>query len=88
MSIWNWRWCKLDEVKKYDLPYADGYEGFWQENVSIQHPLATIEIVAWDSTCTLFISKDDKLADNFRRVFLMSVDLAMYNRGVLDEAIY
>jgi len=23
-----------------DLPYASGYEGYWADNVCIQHPLA------------------------------------------------
>ncbi len=76
----------LEEVKKYDLPYADGYGGFWSENVSIQHPLATVEIVAWDSGCMLFISKDDLLVNKFRSAFPLSVDLEMHNKGVLDDS--
>lgn len=69
----------LDEVLKYDLPFADGYEGFWIDNVGIQHPLADIEIVAWDSSLTLFISKDDKLVDKFRHGFPLSEDLSAQN---------
>lgn len=69
----------LEEVKKYDLPCADGYRGFWNENVSMQHPLATVEMVAWDSSSTLFISKDDLLVDKFRSAFPLSVDLEMQN---------
>ena len=76
----------LEEVKKYALPYADGYGGFWNENISMQHPLATIELVAWDSSCTLFISKDDYLVDKFRKEFPLSVDLEKYNKGVLDDS--
>ncbi len=76
----------LEEVKKYDLPSADGYGGFWSENVSIQHPLATVEMVAWDSGCTLFISKDDLLVNKFRSAFPLSVDLEMHNKGVLDDS--
>ncbi len=71
---------------KYDLPYADGYGGFWSENVSIQHPLATVEMVAWDSGCALFISKDDLLVNKFRSAFPLSVDLEMHNKGVLDDS--
>jgi len=77
----------LEEVKKYDLPYADGYKGFWDENISMQHPLATIELVAWDSCCTLFISKDDVLVDKFRSVFPLSVDLENHNKGVGDDSV-
>lgn len=69
----------LDEVLEYDLPNADGYEGFWQNSVNIQHPLADIEIVAWDSSLTLFISKIDKLVDNFRQSFPLSEDLSARN---------
>lgn len=76
----------LEEVKRYDLPYADGYRGFWEENISIQHPLATVELVAWDSGCTLFISKDDEMVNKFRREFPLSVDLEMYNKGALDDS--
>ena len=76
----------LEEVKKYDLPYADGYRGFWDENISIQHPLAPVELVAWDSGCTLFISKADELVDKFRKEFPLSVDLEMYNKGTLNDS--
>lgn len=76
----------LEEVRKYDLPYADGYRGFWDENISIQHPLATIELVAWDSSCTLFISKEEMLVNKFRSAFPLSVDLEMHNKGVLDDS--
>ena len=73
-------------MKNYALPYADGYRGFWEENISIQHPLAMVELVAWDSGCTIFISKEDELVDKFRSAFPLSVDLEMYNKGVLDDS--
>lgn len=77
----------LEEVLKYDLPYADGYKGFWENPISIQHPLASIEIVAWDSSCTLFISKEDKITEDFRKGFPLSRDLSIYNKnkGIFDE---
>ena len=31
----------LDEILKYPLPESNGYEGFWKNPPSIQHPLAT-----------------------------------------------
>ena len=40
----------LEDILKYELPFADGYKGFWIDNVGIQHPLAEVEIVAWDSS--------------------------------------
>lgn len=69
----------LDEILKDELPFADGYKGFWIDNVSIQHPLADIEIVAWDSSLTLFISKVDGLIDKFRSSFPLSEDLSVQN---------
>ena len=76
----------MDEVKKYDLPYADMYRGFWEEEISIQHPLATVELVAWDSSLTLFISKEDTLVEKFRSEFPLSVDLEAYNKRELDDS--
>lgn len=69
----------LEEILKYDFPLADEYEGFWMDDVKIQHPLADIEIVAWDSSLTLFISKDDSLFNKFRKGFPLSEDLAAQN---------
>ena len=37
---------KLQDVLKYPLPYADENAGFWVDKPQIQHPLATVEIVA------------------------------------------
>jgi hypothetical protein len=42
--------------------------------------------VAWDSSCTLFISKDDVLVDKFRSVFPLSIDLELHNKGALDDS--
>jgi hypothetical protein len=47
----------IKEVLNYSLPYADGYEGFWKNPLSLQHPLASLEIVAWDSSSTLIIEE-------------------------------
>jgi hypothetical protein len=69
----------LAEALNYDLPFADGYEGFWVDNVNIQHPLADIEIVAWDSSLTLLISKDDDLVDKFSHSFPLSTNLSEQN---------
>lgn len=49
------------EVLKSKLPYADGNTELWQNPVSIQHPLAEIEILAWDSSMTVVISKNDDI---------------------------
>lgn len=64
---------------KYDLPFADGYRGFWENNVGIQHPMAELEIVAWDSSLTIFISKHDSLVEKIMCSFPLSEDLSVYN---------
>ncbi len=69
----------LNEVLQHDMPYADGYTGFWLDDVGIQHPLADIEIVAFDSSLTLFISKHDELADKFLHALPLSEDLSAQN---------
>ena len=68
-----------DEVLKYDEPWADGYTGFWKNPVSMQHPLAEIEIVPWDGLKTLFISKDDKYMLLLKEKFPEAQDLEEYN---------
>jgi len=87
-KVYQWIWAvisgfdksiPLEEILKYPLPYADGYDGFWHDPISIQHPLAEVEIVAWDSSLTLFISKNKKLAEFFRKGFPLSEDLSEYN---------
>ena len=71
----------IEEVLKYSVPYADGYEGFWGNPLSLQHPLASIEIVAWDSSLSLVISKNKQIIDNIRLVFPLSEDLEVYNES-------
>lgn len=84
----QWVWAVLsgfdkkhlkDEVLKYKLPCADGYSGFWKEKISIQHPLASVELVAWDSSCMLLISEKESIVKKFREIFPLSEDLEEYN---------
>jgi hypothetical protein len=60
-------------------PFADGNEALWQPRVQIQHPLAEVEIVCWDSTATILLSLDDDLTRRFRAYFPEAVDLDEYN---------
>ena len=69
----------LEVVLQSNLPYACDYKGFWQNPVGIQHPLADIEIVPWDSSFVLFIAKDQNLADTFVSHFSLANDLEKYN---------
>lgn len=68
----------LDDVLKFHLPKAEN-ESFWHNPISIQHPLASIEIVAWDSSLVLVISKTKFEIDKFKQAFNLSEDLQEYN---------
>lgn len=69
----------LSDVLNYPLPYADGYGAFWHNPVSMQHPLATMEIVPWDSSLTLFFSTERELVCRFMAGYPDSEDLTVYN---------
>jgi len=69
----------LKEVLNYELPYADEYTGFWKNPITIQHPLADVEIVPWDSSLTLVISKNHSIVNDFRKAFPLSESLEEYN---------
>uniref|UniRef100_UPI0026E2988B hypothetical protein n=1 Tax=Enterocloster clostridioformis TaxID=1531 RepID=UPI0026E2988B len=68
----------LSEILAHPHPYADGYRGFWENPLSIQHPLASVEIVAWDSSLTLCFSRNEELVRDFLNFFPLSEDLAIY----------
>lgn len=64
---------------KYPLPYADGNPNFWVTDAKIQHPLAEIEIVPWDSTLVLIISKQDSIIESFLNNYPLAEELSDYN---------
>lgn len=68
---------QLSDVLEHPLPYAEN-GGFWRLPVSMQHPLATMEIVPWDSSATLFFSRKKELVDQFMRGYPQSEELAAY----------
>lgn len=69
----------LEDILRYPLPYADGYMGFWRNPITLQHPLADIELVAWDNSCTLFISKEESLIEKIIKIYQQAEDLENYN---------
>jgi hypothetical protein len=68
----------LEDVLKYDLPRAEDYDGFWSRPVSMQHPLARVEIVPWDSSMTMLFSDDKGIIDSFRAAYPYSEDFEAY----------
>ena len=83
----QWIWAVLsafdksvafEDVLKYDLPRAEDYVGFWSRPISMQHPLARIEIVPWDSSMTMLFSDDKGIIDSFRATYPYSEDFEAY----------
>ena len=83
----QWIWAVLsgfdksvtaEEVLKHKLPFANGYGGFWKKPLSLQNPLAKIEIVAWDSYLVLILSERKEIVDSFRKHYPKSKDLIDY----------
>lgn len=70
---------ELEEVLKFDFPYADGYTGFWKNPVSIQHPLAKMEIVAWDGSLILVLSRENEIVESIIKNTRGAKDLETYN---------
>lgn len=69
---------ELSDILEYELPYADGYKGFWKKPLTLQHPLAKIEIVPWDSSLVLILSEDKAIVDDFMKCYPKSETLEEY----------
>ena len=69
----------LTEILKYELPFIERYEGYWNNPFTLQHPLSSVEIVPIDSSLVLLLSEDDKTIEAFRSAFPLSEDLETYN---------
>ena len=74
----NWVWgCfsaipvkyTIDDIQKYDMPYCNGNYTIHGDTPIIQHPLAEIEIDAEDSSSVSIVSKDDNIAELFKKRF-------------------
>lgn len=68
-----------EQALQYPSPYANGNPGFWTNPLTLQHPLASVEIVAFDSAFVLILSKEKKIYDVFRAAFPQSKDLFEMN---------
>ena len=69
----------IDPAALEVYPFADGNKSLWVRGARIQHPLADVEIVCWDSSATLLLSRDDDVTRRFRTFFPEAVDLDEYN---------
>ena len=68
-----------DVVLKYKLPKADGNDKIWHNPISIQHPLSVMEIIAWDSSMTIFISRCNDIVEKLAVSNPLAEDLEEYN---------
>ncbi|MBO7216432.1 MAG: hypothetical protein J6V84_05485 [Clostridia bacterium] len=71
---------KIEDILKYPLPSSEGYNGYYQNPVSFQHPLSCIEIVPHDSAWTLIISKDKMIIDDYKKSYPKTEDLEVFNQ--------
>ena len=77
----------LKDILEYPIPYADGYRGFWTPNITMQNPLADMEIVFWHYTDLLVFSKQEKIVSKFNAKYPQSFELSEYNIRTLNESI-
>ena len=54
-----------DEVLKLPLPKAQDYTGYYQRPVTLQHPLAALEIVPTDSSYVLIVGREPELVARY-----------------------
>lgn len=80
----QWIWAVLsafdpaytkEDVLKYPLPRISIPDASRKRGCVIQHPLASIELSAWDSSYTILLSKDETLLRLFGQRFPFSEDL-------------
>lgn len=64
-----------------DYPYADGNPNFWEGSPKPQVRDAQIEIVCWDSTCTLFINFNPSMAAKLKELYPDIKDLDRVNKS-------
>ena len=69
----------LEEVLNYPLPSAEGYSAYYDNPVSLQHPLSTVEMIAWDSSWTVIVSKDKTITDGYLAHFPKAEELSLFN---------
>ena len=71
-----------EEVLKNKLPQAEGNTRIWQNPIGLQNPLSVIEIIAWDSSMTIFISSRDEIVEKLVARNPLAKDLEKYNISV------
>lgn len=73
---------ELDHILDYPLPMAEGNTKFWSSGFKIQNPLASVEIVVWDSSLVIILTEDEELLEIIKKSFPKSKDLEKYNEHI------
>jgi len=71
---------RKEDIMNYTLTSSDS-DSLWQKEISIQHPLAEIEIISWDSQYYIVISKNNNVIEKIRRNIPNCQDLEEYNQS-------
>jgi len=70
----------LIEVDKDNLPYAEFNNLVWKDG-NIQHPNAQIEIICFDSSCTIVKFRDRHLSNKFKVCFEEAIELEKFSNN-------
>ena len=70
---------------KYPLPYADGNGELWNEEVKLQHPLAEMEIVTWDSRLAILMTDEKEILEKFKKIYPHCVDIVTYREMIRNS---
>lgn len=69
-----------EKILESRLPKAYGNDRIWVKPISMQHPLAEIEIIAWDSSMTVFLSRNESIIEKLAESNPLAEDLEEYNK--------
>jgi len=73
------QYIDLAEILREPLPYANENIALWVNNITMQHSLADIEIISWDSSELLLLSKSNQIVDDLMKLYPKYKKLLYYN---------
>lgn len=63
-----------EEILQYELPFADGNCDIYRDKPVIQHPLAEIEVVAFDALHFQVTARDEEILEGLRKEYKFILD--------------
>ena len=75
-----------EAVLRFPLPDGENGAAYWHNPIAFLHPLAEVELGAFDSSCTVFLGKSAPLMEEISRLYPLAEDLEEYNRSCKDGA--